>query len=86
MPGLPQIKRPAIRQPVSEPVLLSTRSHKRSDGPDEPPVPLHQVFYLLINYAETPQQAKEVVDVVKAFGAEIKPEAQEKLEAMINSK
>jgi len=86
MPGLPQIKRPAIRQPTSEPAFRSTRSRKRVDGPDEPVVPLQQVVSWLSHYVETPQQAKEVVDVVKAFGAEIKPEAQEKLEAIINSK
>jgi hypothetical protein len=86
MPGLPQIKRPAIHQPVSEPARRSTRSRKRLDGSDESAVPLHQLFNLLSSYAETPQQAKEVVDAVKAFGAEIKPEAQEKLRAMINPK
>ena len=86
MPGLPQIKRPAIHQPLSEPALRPTRSRKKADGADEPAVPLYQLFNLLSSYAESPQQAKEVVDVVKAFGAEIKPEAQEKLRAMPNPK
>lgn len=35
---------------------------------------------------ETPQQAKEVKELFDAFGAEIKPEAQEKLKTVINSK
>ena len=86
MPGLPQIKRPAIRQPASEPAFRSARSRKRVDGPDEPVVPLQQVVSWLSHYVETPQQAKEVVDVVKVFGAEIKPEAQQKLSAIMNSK
>ena len=86
MPGLPQVKRPPIRQPVSEPALRSTRSRKKVDGSDEPGIPLYQLVDWLSDYAETPQQAKEVVDVVKAFGAEIQPEAQAKLKAIINPK
>jgi hypothetical protein len=82
MPGLPQIKRPATSAGIRR--RRSTRS--RIPMVDESAVPLHQLFNLLSSYAETPQQAKEVVDAVKAFGAEIKPEAQEKLRAMINPK
>ena len=97
MPGFPQIKTPVVRklasgsEGVARPArakfatarAAAVRNNAKERGDDER---LAQLVNRLSLYAETPQQAKEVVDVVKAFGAEIKPEAQEKLRAMINPK
>lgn len=90
MPGFPPIKIPAVRR-LARPARLKysnaraasakSNSRARPDGEH-----VDQLVNRLSLYAETPQQAKEVEDVIKAFGAELKPEAQKKLEQVLSVK
>ena len=97
MPGFPPIKIPAVRKLASAGVGLArparlkysnaraasakSNSRARPDGDH-----VDQLVNRLSLYAETPQQAKEVEDVIRAFGAELRPEAQKKLEQVLSVK
>ena len=95
MPGFPPLDRSA--NPWSVPAQDASGQIMRSQlsQPNAPSVKnlpqfrqayLAQVIELLPTLAETPQQAKEVQDVINAFGVEIEPATQKKLRSIMAHK